>query len=151
MNLDIERAQIACVFGLGGGELHEPDERFPDEWDGLIAYWYEGVPDYATELRHQDEARTALLYCLFGFPEAPVSWTQVASFSSSCERECLWCGPGTDWDGTVEQEGAREADPITATGYRGRPECPLCEGDGYVYLCEGWCEVVCVPSRATTA
>jgi hypothetical protein len=32
MNLAIERKQIACVFGLGGGELHEPDERFPDEW-----------------------------------------------------------------------------------------------------------------------
>jgi hypothetical protein len=108
------------------------------------------VPDYATELGDLDEARTAILCCLCGCPEPPDGWTQVASFSSSGERECWWCGPGSDWDGTVEQDRTREADPITPTGYRGKLDCPVCEGDGHVYLGDGWCEVVFVPTRATT-
>jgi len=143
MDIDIDRERIACVFMLDGGELHEADERFPDEWDGMISYWYEGTSDYATELGNLDEARTALLDCLFGYPEPPKGWTQVASFRSSGERECWWCGPGTGWDGTTEQGRAREAEPVTPpTGYRSKQDCPLCEGDGHIYLGEGWCEVV---------
>jgi len=50
----LERQQIECVFCLGGGELHEPDAKFPDEWDGIIAYWYEGAPEYAEEFKDCD-------------------------------------------------------------------------------------------------
>ena len=124
-DLDLDRERIACVFGLGGCELHEADGRLPDEWDGPggIAYWYDGAPAYAAELGDLDEARTAILDCLFGFPDPPPGWQRVASFSSSGERECWWCGNGTG------NEGERDA-------------CKLCEGDGLVHLGEGWCEVV---------
>ena len=122
-DIDLERERVACAFGLGGGELHVADERFPDEWDGLVAYWYEGVPEYASELRHLDGARTALMCSMFGLPEPPTGWVQVASFSSSGEAACWWCGNGT----------GNEAD---------RPGCKLCEGDGLVYLGDGWSEVV---------
>ena len=35
-DIDIDRERIACVFGLGGGELHEPHPEFPDPagWEG---------------------------------------------------------------------------------------------------------------------
>lgn len=83
---DPERARVACVFGLGGGELHVADERFPDEWDGHIAYWYDGVPEYAGELRHLDDARTAIICCLFGpvthFVHTPSAAEQQPSTTS---------------------------------------------------------------------
>jgi hypothetical protein len=127
MGIDLDRERVACVFGLGGGELHQAHPDFPDEWDGLIAYWYEGQPHYAAlpdlGLDHDDEVRTAILDCLFGHPESPPGWRRVASFRSSGERECWWCG-----DGTGNEEH--------------REHCRLCEGDGLIYLGEGWCEVV---------
>lgn len=101
MTLDIERERIACVFGLGGGELHIPDERFPDEWDGPseIAYWYEGAPEYVAlgdlGLDYDDELRTAILECLWGYPDPPAGWRQVGSFRSSGEASCWWCGDGS--------------------------------------------------------
>jgi hypothetical protein len=122
---DLERERIACVFGLGGGELHVADARFPDDWDGLVAYWYEGVPEYSSELRHLDGARTVITCCLFGHPEPPAGWEQVASFTSSGEAACWWCGEGTGNDAE-------------------RLRCKLCEGDGLVFLGDGWCEVVYV-------
>lgn len=126
---DLERERIACVFGLGGGELHEADDRFPDEWDGPegIAYWYEGAPEYVTlgelGLDLDDEVRTAILCCIFGHPAPPEGWVQVASYSSSGERECWWC---TDRD---HDDGGDDG-------------CKLCGGDGYLYIGDGWCEVV---------
>ena len=129
IDIDIERERIQCAFGLGGGELHEAHADFPDEWDGVLAYWYEGVPDYATELRDLDEARTALIDCMFGFPSPPEGWKQVASFSSSGEAECWWCAGGAG-DATGNEDE--------------RDRCKLCEGDGVVYIGDGWCEVVYV-------
>ena len=124
-DIDLDRERIACVFGLGGGELHVPHPEFRDEWDGPkgIAHWYEGVPDYATDLADLDDARTAILDCMFGVPEPPPGWKVVASFASSGEAEC-WCG-----------EGGGDDD---------REECPLCEGDGIIYIGDGWREVVMV-------
>ena len=134
-DIDLERERVACVFGLGGGELHVADERFPDSegWDGPsgIAYWYDGVPEYVTldelGLDLDDDVRTALLCCIFGHPAPPAGWTQVTTYSSSGERECCWCGPGT---GNEDDDGGE------AQG------CKLCENDGYLYLGDGWCEVV---------
>ena len=155
---DLDRQRIECVFGLGGGELHAAHPDFPGDagWDGPdgIAYWYEGVPDYLSldelGLGHDDEVRTAIIDCLFGHPDPPDGWEQAASFTSSGERECWWCGSGTDWDGSIEQDRAREADPLTPTGYRGNPACKLCEGDGVVYLGDGWAEVVYRRVETTT-
>lgn len=158
-DIDQERARVECVFSLGGGELHVPDARFPDDWDGVFAHWYGGPPEYATELRdahevtcptckgtkivpadegsaecpacegmgHLDlEVRTAIICCIFGFPAPPEGWTQVASYSSSGERECWCCGVDA-----VGDEEDHEPDG-----------CELCAGDGYVYLGDGWAEVV---------
>lgn len=33
-DIDLERERIDCVFGFGGGELHLPNNRYPDDWDG---------------------------------------------------------------------------------------------------------------------
>ena len=160
--VDLERARVACVFCLGGGELHQPDERFPDEWDGVFAHWFEGAPDYATDLKeinevtcptckgtkidpapadqepaecpacegmgHLDlEVRTVIMCCLFGHPTPPAGWTQAATYSSSGERECWSC---TDRDNDHED------------GEDGSEGCKVCEGEGLVYLGDGWCEVV---------
>ena len=126
MAIDLDRERVACVFERGGGKLHEAHPDFRDEWDGAVEHWHEGVPEYASELRHLTGARTAILDCLFGFPAPPLGWKQVASYSSSGEASCWWCGDGT---GNEEEQ----------------PGCPLCEGDGQVYLGDGWCEVVYVP------
>lgn len=154
-DIDLDKERVACVFGLGGGELHEADERFPDEWDGPdgIAHWYDGPPEYASELKDANlvecpacegtgmdgdlddceqcdgrgledrEVRTAIIDVLYGFPEPPDGWERIASFTSSGERECWWCGDGT---GNEDE----------------RDDCQLCEGDGLVYLGDGMAEVV---------
>ena len=143
-NINIERARIECVFGLGGGELHEPHPDFRDSegWDDVIAHWYEGVPEYATELGDLEDARTAILNCMFGVPDPPPGWQVVASFSSSGEAECWWCAGGAD--------GGAAAGAGNGTGHQQkRAECPLCEGDGIIYIGDGWREVVLVPCRPT--
>lgn len=115
----IERQQIEVVFGLGGGELADPpDPQFPDEWDGVFAYWYEGPPEYCARdyADHWDrEYRTAIVYELFGRAATPDGWERVAYFVSSGENDC-WC--------------------------EGDADCPVCEGDGLVYIGDGHCEVV---------
>ena len=138
-DIDLEREQIQCVFGLGGGELHVADERFPDEagWDSPdgIAYWHEGVPEYVSldelGLTFDDEVRTAILCGVYGLPDPPEGWEFVRAFTTSGECECWWCGSGT---GNEDQ----------------REECKLCEGDGYVYIGEGWAEVVYRKIEPTT-
>lgn len=161
--IELERERVACVFGLGGGELNTPHPDFPDSegWDGPdgIAHWYNGVPEYATELRDAHEVecehcggdgidpdtgdecevcdgrgdldvevRTAILDCMFGFPEPPAGWERIASFSSSGEASCWWCAAGAVDDGN--------GNGVAKT------TCPLCEGDGLVYIGDGWREVV---------
>lgn len=131
----VERERIACVFGLGGGELHEADDRFPDPegWDGPegITYWYKGVPEYVTvaelglDFDSCGEVRTAIVCCIFGPPAPPDGWRQVATYSSSGEAPCWSCVGGADGDRDGNTEG-----------------CKLCDGDGYVYFGDGWAEVV---------
>ena len=151
---EIERQQIECVFCLDGGELHEANAEFPDEWDGVIAYWYEGPPDYATEFKDCDRVdcpvcngegrddndedcvncdgyghldytvRTAIIQALWGFPEPPKGYEQIGSFTTSGEADCWRCGAGTG-----NEETHREG-------------CPLCEGDGLIYIGDGYAEVI---------
>ncbi len=151
-DIDLERERIACVFALGGGELHVAHPDFPDEWDGPdgIAYWYDGVPEYASELRDAEqvecpdcqghgarddcpacegrgyrhhEVRTAIQDGLYGLPDPPKGWERIAAYSTSGETTCWCCG-----DGTGNEEN--------------RADCPLCEGDGIIYIGDGWHEVV---------
>ena len=114
---DLAREQIEIVFALGGGEL----ESAP--WEGVGAFWYEGPPEYAASDfadRWEREYRTAIVYCLFSAPPCPEGWEIVGSYASSGESECH----------CLMAEGTPEA------------ECPVCEGGGYVYLGDGWAEVV---------
>lgn len=133
----IERAQIECVFSLGGGELHVPHPEFQDEWDGIFAYWYDGYPEYVSsddndwyeQLDRTHVFRTAIVCELFGQAKTPEGWERVGSFTSSGERECSW----------------RTAEDLEYE------RCPLCEekiknkkhpDEGFVYLGDGWYEVV---------
>lgn len=61
--------------------------------------------------------------CLFGHPAPPSGWKQIASFSSSGEASCWWCGDGTGNETS-------------------RSTCKLCDGNGTVFLGDGWAEVV---------
>lgn len=127
-DIAIDRERMACVFGLGGGELD--DETF---WLGgkPYGYTYEGLPHYvsAAELgidlyEEGRETRTVIAYHAAELP-AVDGWRQLARFASSGEADCWWCGAGCD----PEEQAKRES-------------CPLCEGDGYVYIGEPWAEHV---------
>lgn len=115
---------VRCVFGLGGGELE--DGRFAGE------LWHEGAPDYAkSECRefarevgaNPWQIRTVLTSELYGEIATPRGWMRLAHYADSGERDCWWCGEGTGNEGD-------------------RAKCKLCEGDGYVYLGDGWREIV---------
>ncbi len=140
----LERKQVEWVFGLTGGELHEPDSRFPHKWDH-IRYWYEGPPDWTNRnelgLTWDDDVRTIVACLLYGDLEVPEGWEEVTRFASSGETECPDCGLSSEWNESPAQELARKKTPLTNTGYRGNPDCPLCEGGGYIYIGEGWYEI----------
>ena len=126
----LETARIAEVFGLTGGELADEvwTETAAHEVSGTLYevkshWWYEGVPAWA-EADYVDspyEYRTMVRDCLFGNPPARLSgkWEFVAAYQSSGETEC-------------HHRDAGIADA----------NCQLCEGDGFVYLGDGWAEVV---------
>lgn len=162
----LERERLECLFSLGGGELNDKG----DPW-GTARHWYEGPPEFANRDHQEAEYiyRTVLADVMFGFPDPPErGWEQVAIYHSSGERECWHCGHGTDWDGSEDQEAALEVCDVcdghgtqnqesgepcyrckgtgraanTNTMYRGNPDCRLCEGDGYIYLGDGWAELV---------
>lgn len=123
---ELERARVEIVFGLDGGELeHEP-------WENVSSYWYESVPEWASkdfDTRHSasSDYRTAVRYCMYGIPTAPEGWEFVKEYLHSGEAEC-WC--------------MLDRAPQGNASDRADPSCPLCEGDGYIYLGDGWCEVV---------
>lgn len=106
-------------------------------------YWYEGVPEYAEEsfpeLNHHDiystthEYRTIVRDVTFGSPPERTidGWERVATFTSSGETECPERG-GYAWVPTVDE---------------GSGPCYLCEAKpgeehGYIYIGDGWAEVV---------
>ncbi len=115
---ELELERLKCAFLLGGGELHEPSDKFPDEFDGLGLGWYEGRPDgFDTDVPDW-ECRTILFY--MNYPEKLDGWRFLGHWMSSGERECWWCG---------EDEEPRK-------------DCKLCEGDGLIYIGEGHGEAV---------
>lgn len=126
----VERVQIEAVFYLDD-ELHTSHPEFLDEWDGIVRWWYDGVPEYAGSdfgPEYEDrEFRTAILCEIYGSGEPPEGWERIRSYPSSGETECPAC--------TGEET-------VANTDYRGDPDCVLCEGSGYVYLGDGWAEVV---------
>lgn len=126
--------ELRCVFGLGGGELRE------QSWCGRS--WYDGAPEYAatdaaaaaTQAGCDPlDMRTALECRVYtGGYHVPRGWREVASFRSSGETACWWCGAGCEGCGHADCQRHKQ----------GCKRCKLCGGAGLVYLGEGWCEVV---------
>lgn len=120
---EVECMQVEWVFVLTSGELCEPVEGWP------FAYWYEGPPKWCEhdfEDRYDCEYRTAIECRIFHNPDyhkGPEGWTEVACFVSSGETEC-----------PCRYDDGEEDKP--------KPDCKLCDGGGYIYLGDGWCEVV---------
>lgn len=123
----IEREQVANVFSLGGGELSEKP------W-GRFRHWFDGPPSWAGRTEYPDmydgevEYRTVLICEMYGEHDTPNGWRRLNTYRSSGEADCWWCGDGTDY--VSEHKGEHD------------PKCKLCEGSGYVYLGDGWGEVV---------
>jgi len=121
-SIDRESITIEAVFGLSGGEL----EGEPLEIEGqTYRWWYEGVPDYVTsEFRNDRRPLKTVIVCEFYSQTSPPDgWSVAATYRNSGECPCPWCGDDTGYE-------------------EGRDDCTLCEGDGYLYLGDGWCEVV---------
>lgn len=131
-----DRAQVEQVFGLTGGELADTP-WIVDGW--TFTFWYEFPPEYAE--REFDYTarnyRTAVRDIMFGAPPDRLgTWTKVATFQNSGEAEC----PGKSEDIDIVR--------VEQCGDDGR-ECYYCGGNvgaphGYVYLGDGWAEIVYV-------
>lgn len=152
--MDHEREQIGWVFGLTGGELSDVPWEHLHGADGAshdalalhamwydFAYWYEGAPEYSErDFDEFETIRTVVAQELYGVvpnwlvePDGSV-WKRVGSFTSSGEAEC----PGKHEDGPGL---------VTDAHCAGGDRCVLCdeakgEAHGYIYLGEGWSEIV---------
>ena len=143
----IEKMQIEAVFGLTGGELSDKPVAYTYETEdgetkhGVFQHTYEGVPEYAQSdfadapFAYRESSVdyfTAVTDCLWGLPALRIdvagkTYVRVADYRSSGEIECYCHELETPLDTT----------------------CPLCErdpkstdGPGYIYLGDGYCEVV---------
>jgi hypothetical protein len=127
-----ELLMIEGVFGLTGGELN--DSPCPlNDGDNVHRYWYDGAPEYAaSDYRNDSRRLVTLVACeLWGEVKVDQGWDRVASFTSSGEAACPWCGDGVEGD---EENAEEEGEDLV--------ECDLCEGDELVYLGDGWREIV---------
>ena len=148
----IERESVEWVLTLTGGEL-DAQPRVTDA-GYHFTYSYDGIPEWAGD-DFDDKYDSGVEYftmvrnCFFG--EAPEviafngrTYSREAVYVNSGERECPMrdmheCGGFEDTPTVVE-------DGRTVTAVENE-ECYLCgamrgEGHGYIYLGDGWCEVV---------
>ncbi|MDM7992981.1 MAG: hypothetical protein QUS11_06665 [Candidatus Fermentibacter sp.] len=132
---DIDREHMEIVFGLTGGELHDGPR-------GGFAYTYDGPPDYAHDQfsdLYSADYMTVLHYGLFTespscFEHAGTLYRRVvgAIYRNSGEAECL----------------CNDCEALDMAAYEMGDRCPVCENDvrepgrRYVYIGEGWSEVV---------
>lgn len=152
-----DRACIELVFGLTGGEL--ADEPWVIEREGdnpwVNHFWYENVPEWAESefpewpIRNY---RTIVRDTMFGAPPDRLeTWTKVATYMNSGETEC----PGRQEDsfstpkGVHFEKSANDVPLVRADQCDGGNRCYYCEekiGDehGYIYLGDGWAEIVYV-------
>jgi len=151
---DLEREQIEWVFGLTGGELadepwtvlgapihffrHDPLQTEAMD-EHVFPYWYEGVPDYS-EIRdkYSETYRTVVVDEMGGpVPGALLDkeggiWKKIRSFRNSGETEC----PGRQDEGVVTESSASNGK------YCDYCEANIGEDHGYIYLGDGWGEVI---------
>lgn len=168
----IERESVEAVFSLTGGELEsKPWEPWipahaldaddllriaghgfgPESNQTIFRYWYEGVPDYVGRNEfpdiHDAEFRTVVTQRLYessvllenGSLRDGAEWKRVRVFESSGETRCPGAREGYDDD---DADGPPEGKNVV-----GSDGCPYCEekpGEkhGYIYLGDGWAEVV---------
>lgn len=162
---DHERECVEQVFRLTGGELSDepwepwvPSEMVPDPFDFEYAtegskrttfrYWYDGLPDYVGRREFPDQYdasyRTVVDCEMYGESpavvyEAGVAWHKVAVYRSSGETEC----PGQHEDeGNVVTTEQRLCGTEDGPGRCTLCEEPVGEEHGYIYLGDGWSEVV---------
>lgn len=143
-----ERAQIQEVFGLTGGELMDVawGASYPNDGASMpivFTYWYQGVPEYverefdALPFDYAPTYRTVCEQELYGMvPERIMddegTWTVVKRYSTSGECDCpLRYAP----------------DGASIAKVTGEHDCPLCEESlgeehGYIYIGDGWSEIV---------
>ena len=132
LELECERAKV--LTREDSYDLHAWDSADPQVGPAI---WMEGVPDWIEQKELSDTRfdkrcgwddthvyRTAWVCELFGEEETPPGWERVESYTHSGETEC-YC---------------RDSDEATAEG--GVPGCTLCEGDGLIYVGEGYREVI---------
>lgn len=147
-----DRAQIAEVFGLVGGEL--ADHVWIEQADGhewVAHFWYEGFPEYAeSDFDNWHHFRTVVRDIMFGPPpERLGAWMKVATYMNSGETEC----PGRNEDGWGLPKGVhlvKSSDGINlvrADQCDGGDRCYYCdekigEEHGHIYIGDGWAEIV---------
>lgn len=131
LSLDCERAKI----------LTRDDSYEVTPWDSAApdvgpAIWMDGVPEWACsdfpgyERSGQwDDThvyRTAWACELFGEIETPFGWTRVITYAHSGETECLCVLDDEERDSPAYSD----------------PECKLCDGDGRIYVGDGYREII---------
>lgn len=131
---DAEREQIACVFGLTGGELNSKSRL------GHV-YSYDGVPEWAASDfdDHNERDYLTVIVAGGGYLSPPrdeieeteeETWELVQTYGNSGETECplAQCDAEDQWTENVLTDDGR---------------CCLCEhtpaeGHGYIYIGEGY-------------
>lgn len=160
-----ERLQVEEVFGLTGGESEAKPLRFRDVADGQLwtrSYWYDGVPDYVEREFSQwfwYDKFTIVDCCLYGEPPATIRarhgrlYDLKALYQSSGEHGC----PFREAEIAVEHEYPVTVDTYGSPPVEHRycaycdepPDAIACDGHGYVYLGDGWAELVYVARHKT--
>jgi hypothetical protein len=144
----VERQQVEWVFGLTGGELDDE----PLFCGGTVYHFhYDGIPEYAGE-DFPDQHDNGIDYytvvaCFLhskGVEEDAVPYEDYKLtrwYQSSGEAEC----PGRNC-GSVEEAWEHEKGSVCYLCEADKPKLgePVEDGNGhgYIYLGEGWCEVV---------
>lgn len=144
---------VKCEACNGAGEVDEPSGADDDADPGPFeCRTCEGLGNVSVEYR------TVIVDEMYGRADTPTGWERVDAYHSSGESECWWDGPGTD-DEHVEAREARQQRakqrqrqqyegtvPTPAEAAQAEEDeescCKLCDDDGFVYIGDGWFEVV---------
>lgn len=118
---ELERERLALVFCRCQSEVEISTEG---EFRG--GFVCDDQPEWLSESDkcEDPDAITLLQNGIYTFPRLPVGWVEHSHHMTSGERECF-----------------------CATDDGPDPDCELCEGDGLVYLGEGWAERIVRPIR----